>query len=186
MAMNITKGVGGTIVGAGVGAATYFAAVKLGPNITFLQGRWWAMPTALLVAGHLVKLKAQEAGAAMTGAAGALLGFSYYVQSSATPTATTTTTTTTTPATPASPAPATAGMAIPPGAYAHAGIPSPPYAFYGHAGGAAGALQNRAGIPSPPYAFYGHAGYVGPYHNSPFRPAIGGALIRSDAGALIS
>jgi hypothetical protein len=43
------KGVMGTVVQAGVGGAAYFVGAKAGANIKMLQGRWWAMPTALLV-----------------------------------------------------------------------------------------------------------------------------------------
>lgn len=76
------KGVMGTLVGAGVGAASYFATAKLAPKVPFLVGRWWATPTALLLAGHLVKRYSQETGQAVVGAAGSLMAFSYYVQAS--------------------------------------------------------------------------------------------------------
>ncbi len=79
------KGVMGTLVGAGVGGASYFVTAKLAPKVAFLQGRWWAAPTALLVAGHLTKRYSVETGQAVVGAAGALMAFSYYVQSSAAP-----------------------------------------------------------------------------------------------------
>jgi hypothetical protein len=91
-----SKGVMGTLVGAGVGGAAYFATAKLAPKVSFLQGRWWATPTALLVVGHLAKRYSQETGQAVVGAAGALFAFSYYVQSAGT--GTTPATTTTTPA----------------------------------------------------------------------------------------
>lgn len=86
-----SKGVTGSLVGAGVGAASYFVAAKVGPKIPVLQGRWWALPSALLVAGHLTKRYSQETGQAVVGAAGALLAFSYFVQAQTTanPSATT-------------------------------------------------------------------------------------------------
>ena len=71
----------GTIVGAGVGAAAFFVATKAAQSLSFLQGKWWAAPVALLVAGHIAKRWSNPAGQAVVGAAGALLAFSYYVQS---------------------------------------------------------------------------------------------------------
>jgi hypothetical protein len=75
------KTVTSTLVGAGVGGAAYFAAMKAGQSLSFLQGRWWATPAALLIAGHLVKRWSEPTGQATVGAAGALLAMSYYVQS---------------------------------------------------------------------------------------------------------
>lgn len=74
-----SKGVMGTVVQGGVGGAAYFVGAKAGANIKMLQGRWWAMPTALLVGGHLVKRWSPESGAAVCGAAGALMAMSYWV-----------------------------------------------------------------------------------------------------------
>lgn len=73
------RGVMGTLVGAGVGGASYFATAKLAPKVPFLVGRWWAAPTALLILGHLAKRYSQETGQAVVGAAGSLMAFSYYV-----------------------------------------------------------------------------------------------------------
>lgn len=77
-----SKGVMGSVVGLGVGGASYFVAAKVGPKISFLQGRWWALPTALAVAGHVTKRWSPETGQAVVGAAGALMAFSYYVNAS--------------------------------------------------------------------------------------------------------
>jgi hypothetical protein len=84
-----SKGVMGSVVGLGVGGASYFVAAKVGPKISFLQGRWWALPTALAVAGHVTKRWSPETGQAVVGAAGALMAFSYYVNASAAPSAST-------------------------------------------------------------------------------------------------
>src|ERR1700682_3316588 len=87
MAGRATKGVMGSLVGAGVGGAAYFAAAKLGPKVTFFQGRWWAMPSALIVLGHIGKRWSPDSGQAGVGAGGALLAFSYYgTKSGPTPT----------------------------------------------------------------------------------------------------
>src|ERR1700687_3905234 len=88
MAGKAAKGVMGSLVGAGVGGAAYFAAAKLGPKVTFFQGRWWAMPSALIVLGHIGKRWSPESGQAVVGAGGALLAFSYYVTKSGTTTTT--------------------------------------------------------------------------------------------------
>jgi hypothetical protein len=80
--MAADKGVMGTLVQGGVGGAAYFVAAKVGPKVTFLQSRWWALPTAMLVTGHLVKRWSPESGAAVVGAAGAMMAMSYYVNAS--------------------------------------------------------------------------------------------------------
>lgn len=135
------KGVMGTLVGAGVGGASYFAAAKLAPKVSFLASRWWATPTALLVAGHLVKRYSQETGQAVVGASGALLAFSYYVQS-----ATPVTTTTTTRAAPAS------GLGV--------GVGEAGYVVRG-GWGAAGALQQAGALSQY------HASRTSAYRRSP-------------------
>lgn len=70
----------GTLVQGGVGGAAYFVAAKLGPKVQFFQDRWWALPTTMLVAGHVLKRWSGESGAAVCGAAGAMMAQSYYVQ----------------------------------------------------------------------------------------------------------
>jgi hypothetical protein len=76
------KGVMGTVVQGGVGGASYFIASKIAPKVSFLQTRWWALPTTMLVAGHLTKRWSPESGAAVCGAAGALMAMSYYMNAS--------------------------------------------------------------------------------------------------------
>lgn len=76
------KSLGGSLVAAGVGGATFFATAKAAENISFLQSRWWAGPAAAIAAGHLLKGVSKTAGTAAVGAGGALIAFSYYVNKS--------------------------------------------------------------------------------------------------------
>jgi hypothetical protein len=84
MAQKIMSGraIMGTAVQGGVGGAAYFIAAKAGPKVQFFQSRWWALPSAMLLAGHVVKRWGPEAGSAVCGAAGAMMAMSYYVQQS--------------------------------------------------------------------------------------------------------
>ena len=130
-----SKGVWGTLVGAGVGGAAYFVAAKAAPKIPVLQGRWWATPTALLLLGHLTKRYSQETGQAVVGAAGALMAFSYYLQAAAAPAATTT-------------APASGLFQGEAGAYGSVGP------------GDAGALQLGPGNTSAGYTMFSRSGRI--------------------------
>jgi hypothetical protein len=80
------KTIMGTVVQGGVGGAAYFVAAKAGPKVAFFQTRWWALPSAMLLGGHVIKRWGPEAGSAVCGAAGAMLAMSYYVQASGTAT----------------------------------------------------------------------------------------------------
>lgn len=77
------KGIVPTLVGTGVGAAAFYGATYASQHVQFLQSRWWATPTALVLLGHVAKRWSMPTGQAAVGAGGALLGFSYYVQSQA-------------------------------------------------------------------------------------------------------
>lgn len=141
-----SKGVMGSLVGTGVGAAAYFATAKLAPKVTFLQGRWWATPTAMIVAGHILKRYSQESGQAVVGAGGAMLAMSYSMQAPA-----------------AKATKATAGYGSTPYLQAEAGSDLQPYgstAYGGQSGYAS--LQGEAGRA------YGDAGALslGPGRNS--------------------
>lgn len=95
MAGKAAKSVMGSIVGMGVGGAAYYGAAKLGPSVPALASRWYAMPLALALVGHVAKRWSPESGQAVVGAAGALFAFSYYVNKSGTQTVTPAATTST-------------------------------------------------------------------------------------------
>jgi hypothetical protein len=81
MAEHAGKGtIVGTMVGTGIGAASFYGATKLAEKVTWFQGRWWAAPAALVIAGHVAKRWSNPTGQAAVGAGGALLAMSYYVQ----------------------------------------------------------------------------------------------------------
>jgi len=86
MARKIMTGreIAGTLVQGGVGGAAYFIAAKAGPKVHVFQSRWWALPGAMLMSGHVLKRWAPESGSAVCGAAGAMMAMSYYVQASQT------------------------------------------------------------------------------------------------------
>jgi hypothetical protein len=149
------RSLGGSLVALGVGGASYFAAFKAATTITSLQGRWWAAPLVLAVAGHLGKSISSQGGTAAIGAAGSLMAQGYYVSTQ----------------TLANPAPAPAPA------------PAQGFARAGDAGslilgaGEAGAL-NRPQLPAGRTGMMQfRGGYAGRGAPSRYRPSMAGALI---------
>jgi hypothetical protein len=128
------KGVVGTLVQAGVGGAAYFAASKLAPKVQFLQGRWWATPSSLILAGHLIKRWSPESGAAVVGMGGALFAMGYYMR-----------------------APAAKGAA------GYLGVPTGEAGYLGASPGSAGALMTAGATPRGSIRSYGAGGRPSAY-----------------------
>lgn len=68
----MTKGVGGSAIQGGVGAATFYAHRMIASKVAFVQKHPLVAPLAILVLGHVLKKNAKMApvGSALCGAAG--------------------------------------------------------------------------------------------------------------------
>lgn len=68
------KGAGGSVIGAGVGAATSFASSMASARVDFLKAgnNWWATPAVLVLIGHFLKKKNPALGYGILGAAGVI------------------------------------------------------------------------------------------------------------------
>ena len=71
-ARGMATGAKATGISALSGAATSIVIGKIQENVSFLQSNWYASPIVTLLAGHFIKRKMPEVGAAMIGVAGAM------------------------------------------------------------------------------------------------------------------
>lgn len=69
-AAHLAKGTKGTLISGATGAGCYYGGKALTEKVEMFQKNVYAMPAAFLIAGHFLKRKQYDAGAAMIGVAG--------------------------------------------------------------------------------------------------------------------
>jgi hypothetical protein len=69
-AKGAAKGAKGSALAVGTGAASQYLFAYISQQSSFMRSNWYVTPAAMAVAGHFLKRKNYDAGAALLGAAG--------------------------------------------------------------------------------------------------------------------